>query len=170
MKTGTEARAEQVANSTTVTPAVTTYRIVQLAERGIGVLNAKDQVAFTEFTADRRVAKYYDGHTIRNLGTLGGTNAEVAGLNDKGEIAGHSNVDDSALFHAFRWTRTTGLVALGTPAGAVETLASDINNSGDVIGTANFGTPERPARAVLWRRGAGPFDLGLDRGVSTFLK
>lgn len=167
MKTGTEARSAPGEGLAAEAAAANSWRIVQLAERGTGVLNARDQVAFTEFAAGRRIAKFFDGKVIRELGTLGGQNAEVGGINDKGEVTGFSQLA-SGVQHAFRWSRNGGMIDLGTLPGALESFGSDINNGGDVIGTA--ANPGDPLRAVLWRRGAGPLDLRVERGVQSFLE
>lgn len=57
------------------------------------------------------------------------------------------------------------MVDLGMLPGTVDARASDINSKGEVVGIASFADPATPARAVLWRPGSAPLDLGLDRGV-----
>lgn len=143
------------------------YRVIQLSNVPSFPfdLNARDQVAFTEITAAARIAKFYDGNTVRELGTLGGAIAEAVAASDAAQVAGHSNFNDTELFHAFRWSRETGMVDMGTLPGTVESRANDINFDGEVIGTAHFADPATPSRLVIWRPGSGPLDLGLERGV-----
>lgn len=166
MKTSTnESRAVPAAPA--LHPATPRYRVIQLSSVSSFPfdLNARDQVAFTEIAGTTRTARFYDGSTVRNLGTLGGANAEAVAVGDASHVAGHSNFDATELFHAFRWTRDTGLADLGTLPGTVESRAIDVNVDGDVVGSAHFADPETPARLVLWRPGGAGQDLGLEHGV-----
>jgi len=166
MKTSTNASRLRPAEPA-VRPASPQYRVIQLSDvTSFPVdLNARDQVSFTEIIGTARIAKFYDGSTVRDLGTLGGANAEAVALSDSALVGGHSNFGATELFHAFRWSRETGMVDLGTLPGTVESRAHDINFEGEVIGAAHFADPARPSRLVLWRPGSGPLDLGLERGV-----
>ncbi|NHZ66748.1 hypothetical protein [Massilia genomosp. 1] len=69
-------------------------------------INGKGQVAFTEDVGnDRTMARFYDGKTFSNLGTLGGAGSFVNALNDVGQITGGSNFSpESTDTHAYRWT------------------------------------------------------------------
>jgi probable HAF family extracellular repeat protein len=153
-------------------PAASRYRVVQLSNLLSFPfdLNARDQVAFTEIAGDERNAKFYDGRMVLDLGTLGGPNAEAVALNDVPQVAGHSNFDQSGLFHAYRWSRETGMVDLGTLPGTVDSQANDINGKGEVVGVASFADPATPSRGVLWRPGSPPLDLGVDRGIFQGMK
>ncbi len=149
-------------------PPPASYRVIVLSDRPRGSfeLNEVDQVAFSELgdTGQLR-AKLLDGNRILDLGTLGGATAEADTVNNVAQVAGRSSFDETGLFHAYRWSRDTGMVDLGTLPQAMESEAHDINNMGEVVGLATFGSADVPPRGVLWRPGAGPLDLGLDRGV-----
>ena len=100
-----------------------------------------------------------DGH-FRDLGTLGGTSAIVGGfgggvpgggaINNRGQVAGTSNLSGDANWHPYLWSegRMTDLGTLGGPNGE----AYWINNNGDVVGRADV-AGGNAHRAFLWRRG-----------------
>ena len=78
------------------------------------------------------------------------------GTNNRGQVVGHSLLPDNATFHAFLWTRETGMQDLGTLPGDVYSLAIHHNDRGEVVGAsldANFNL-----HAVLWENGT-PVDL-----------
>jgi probable HAF family extracellular repeat protein len=92
---------------------------------------------------------------VTDLGTLGGTgqgNGIFAhAINSQGQAVGYSDLRGNANFHAFLWTRATGMQDLGTLTGDVNSLANALNDAGDVVGVsldANF----KP-RAFLWENG-----------------
>jgi probable HAF family extracellular repeat protein len=98
----------------------------------------------------------WDHGTMIDLGTLGGTDANVGPnptlvINNKGQVAGTSNLAGDVNFHAFLWDRGT-LLDLGTLGGHLST-AYWINDAGDVVGGAT--TPGDPCcgHAALWRKG-----------------
>ena len=95
----------------------------------------------------------WDHGTMIDLGTLGGTNANVGSLalviNNKGQVAGTSNLAGDVKFHAFLWDRGT-LLDLGTLGGSFSTTFW-INDAGDVVGWAAT-TGDKFAHAALWRK------------------
>ena len=95
----------------------------------------------------------WDHGTMIDLGTLGGTNANVGSLalviNNKGQVAGTSNLAGDVNFHAFLWDRGT-LLDLGTLGGSFSTTFW-INDAGDVVGWAAT-TGDKFAHAALWRK------------------
>jgi probable HAF family extracellular repeat protein len=96
----------------------------------------------------------WDHGKMIDLGTLGGTNANVGSLalviNNKGQVAGTSNLAGDINFHAFLWDRGT-LLDLGTLGGSFSTTFW-INDAGDVVGWAAT-TGDQFAHAALWRNG-----------------
>jgi probable HAF family extracellular repeat protein len=73
------------------------------------------------------------------------------GINNRGQVIGVSDLAGDATFHAFLWTRATGMDDLCTLSGDVASSASGMNDEGEVVGLsldANFN-----GRAFLWRRG-----------------
>ncbi|MBD8529668.1 MULTISPECIES: PKD domain-containing protein [unclassified Massilia] len=140
-------------------PVATTYRVVPLAPNGFPAgINSKGQVAFTSFDGDAPRAWFYDGSTVRNLGTFGGSAAVANALNELGQVAGTAATTDGT-FHAFRWSRPTGLVDLNPP-GVGNATGLDINNKGQVAGTARFTPPSPLSRAFRWSPSTGMVDLG----------
>jgi probable HAF family extracellular repeat protein len=91
-----------------------------------------------------------------DLGNLGGTTGVAGGnvawnLNNRGQIIGVSDLVGDTTFHAFLWTKTTGMKDLGTLPGDIYSQASGINDEGDIVGLSldqNFN-----GRAFLWRNG-----------------
>ena len=92
-----------------------------------------------------------EGVVLRDLGTLGGSQAEAVAVNDAGMVVGWSHTD-SGEEHAFAWTTGGGIRDLG-PGRAV-----DVNASGQVL--VNGG-----GRVRLWSGAAGSRDLGEGDGV-----
>ncbi len=92
---------------------------------------------------------------LRDLGDFGAEPAYAADINERGDIAGsagHAADSPRAHMHAFIH-RSDRLLDLGifNAAGAGSSLASAINDGGEVVGTAFGGAGE--ARAFLWRDG-----------------
>lgn len=81
------------------------------------------------------------------------------GVNNSGQVVG-ANLNN----HAVVWTATTGAVEIGTLGGNAS-LASDINSSGEITGTAL--TPSGLQRAFLWTPRKGMLDLGTLTGAVT---
>src|SRR6516225_9538922 len=97
----------------------------------------------------------WDHGTMIDLGTLGGTDANVGPsptlvINNKGQVAGTSNLPGDVNFHAFLRDRGT-LLDLGTLGGHFST-AYWINDAGDVVGGATT-SGDPPGHAALWRKG-----------------
>lgn len=175
--TGGTTTAEASATTTTASamkapPVKTIYRIVHLSPSATGGLDINDsgQVAFTEDVGNNRtMARFYDGTTFRNLGTLGGASSFVNALNDLGQIVGGSNFSlTSTDTHAYRWTAETGMVSLHFPPNNVATSAAfDINNRGQVAGFLPFSGPVlEPLHATRWSPENVPLDLGTLNGPS----
>jgi len=91
-----------------------------------------------------------------DLGNLGGQTGQAGGnialdINNQGQVVGNSDLPGDTTFHAFLWTRRTGMQDLGTLSGDVASLSISINDAGSVIGAsldANFNP-----RAFLWEKG-----------------
>jgi probable HAF family extracellular repeat protein len=91
-----------------------------------------------------------------DLGNLGGQTGQAGGnialdINNLGQVVGNSDLQGDTTFHAFLWTRKTGMRDLGTLSGDVASLSISINDAGAVVGAsldANFNP-----RAFLWEEG-----------------
>jgi len=91
-----------------------------------------------------------------DLGNLGGQTGQAGGniaynINNQGQVVGNSDLPGDTTFHAFLWTRKTGMQDLGTLSGDVASVSISINDAGSVIGAsldANFNP-----RAFLWEKG-----------------
>ena len=73
---------------------------------------------------------------------------DPSAINDAGEIVGHSTFDGQT--RAVIWSESA-ITPLDLPSGASASSATDINESGDVVGSAWFEPQGRGA--VLWRDG-----------------
>lgn len=148
----------------------TTYRVINLGTGELmyfPAINDSGQVAFSlnNDPAPTR-AFFYDGTSILDIGTLGGSQAIAIGVNNAGQVAGGSLRHGDARFgHAFLWSRSTGMMDLG----ALGTLGSStigINNWGQVAG--NSPAPDGRPHAFRWSRAQGMVDIGLFPGDSFF--
>jgi probable HAF family extracellular repeat protein len=143
-------------------PARTTYRVINLgAGDPIAVaINARGQVAFSlsiDLTSPVH-AMFYDGRTIRDIGTLGDAFARITGLNNSGQIAGVSRTLGGNI-RSFIWSRTLGMIDMGTVPGANQTWEPVINNHGVMSGYST-GDPLPVSHAFRWTLAAGMEDLG----------
>jgi probable HAF family extracellular repeat protein len=144
------------------------YRIIQLDPHNAAApprINNRDQVAFSVPNAagTTAAAKFYDGHTVYDIGTSGGTLSLALALNDHGQVAGASTLPDGVI-HAFVWSRRSGIVDIGPSGpGAGESAANDLNNRGQVVG---YAVRNGHTFAFLWSRQTGLVDIGTPVGAS----
>src|SRR5215470_11099745 len=86
-------------------------------------------------------------YTVTDLGVLKGTN-ESSGfwLNNLGQVVGCSDMQTPQGYpctgtvagqHAFLWSKSTGMVDLGTLPGGTISGAVGINDAGSVVGYSN---------------------------------
>lgn len=142
--------------------ARTTYRVINL---GAGypvatVINASGQVAYslsTDLSSPVR-ALFYDGSAIQDIGTLGSTFARVTGMNNAGQIAGVSH-NIAGDIHSFVWSRTGGMIDVGTLPGANTTWEPAINKHAVVTGYST-GDPLPYPKAFRWTLSSGIEDIG----------
>ena len=93
-----------------------------------------------------------DGSSF-DLGNLGGTFNAPSAINDRGDVAGASQLSDGSL-HAYIWKRSTGMHDLGTLPGdflSAVTCCRTLNDNGQAVGIS---VGEYGPRAVLWENNA----------------
>ena len=91
-----------------------------------------------------------------NLGNLGGQTGQAGGniafgINNQDQVVGNSDLPGDTTFHAFLWTKRTGMQDLGTLSGDVASLSISINDAGTIVG-ASLDASFNP-RAFLWEKG-----------------
>lgn len=86
-------------------------------------------------------------YTITNLGTLRPGSARVHDINSLGQAVGASGFPHGADTHAFFWSKKGGMRDLGVFAGGDYSIASAINDAGQVVGTSNS---QDNMHAFLW--------------------
>jgi probable HAF family extracellular repeat protein len=98
------------------------------------------------------------GYVVEDLGTLPGDASAVAwAINARGDVVGWSNGPNGT--RAFLYTDSGGIVELPGLPDRPRTVARDINDAGDIVGSANAGGTDL-GHAVLWANGAPARDLG----------
>ena len=99
-----------------------------------------------------RPAAAQPAYVVEDLGVLAGDSSSVAwGINANGDVVGWSM--GPAGTRAFVFTTAGGMTALpGLPLRS-KTVARDINDAGDIVGSANAGGVDL-GHAVLWRSGS----------------
>jgi probable HAF family extracellular repeat protein len=75
-----------------------------------------------------------DNGVATDLGTLGGSQAIAASLNEAGQIAGMSSINAAGDYHAFSWTNGV-MTDLGGSSGSGFNLAFSINDFGEAAGS-----------------------------------
>jgi probable HAF family extracellular repeat protein len=81
-------------------------------------------------------------YCVTNLASLGGTNSKGNSVNDRGWVAGYSNLPGNQSRHAALWVRD-GLQDLGTLGGPNSNVAWPVKNTnGLVTGISQTATPE----------------------------
>ncbi|WP_409269114.1 hypothetical protein [Massilia sp. BHUDP2] len=150
----------------------TMYRVINLRpsgeslQAGIGMFNARNQLAFSTGTGGLIRGWFYDGSTLVDIGSLNGRTTQVTDLNDAGQVVGAGFIRDvgtpeapGEIYHAFIWSRARGMRDLGTLGGDGYSNANAINNLGQVVGNAY--APDGRLHAFLWSPREGMRDLGL---------
>jgi probable HAF family extracellular repeat protein len=132
-----------------------------------GLLNARGEVSgFSYMNSTPNPATGFptshpflwrNGHMI-DLGTLGGTFAGVAALNNRSQVIGASNLADDQTSHPFLWQRGKMMDLSMDSVGGSPYTANAINDAGQIIGAAAF--PDNPYDAYVWQNGVVR-DLGV---------
>ena len=99
----------------------------------------------------------WDGSTMMDLGTLGGTFGNPTALNNRGQVIGFSNLSGDNSLHPFLWDQGKLIDLYTSTVGGNPITANAINDAGDILGAAAF--PGQPSDAYLSRHGVAT-DLG----------
>ena len=97
---------------------------------------------------------------MQDLGTLGGVNGSPVALNDRGEVAGQSDLKGDAAYHPFLWSAGK-MIDLGT-LGGTNGFPYAMNNAGHVVGSADL-SANNVHHGFLWRD-RKMIDLGVAKG------
>ena len=154
------------------------YAVTDLGTLGGTGISAEDlnnagQVVGQAGTTDGfNHAFLWENGTMIDLGTLGGSSSVAAGINDLGQVVGYASLPD-ATNHAFLVTPQGGvwfqdsdldgrndfMIDLGTLNGSTYSVATDINNAGQVVGYSE-------GYVFLWDTVNGMTDLGVPLGFT----
>lgn len=133
-----------------------------LTEAGVSFtitgINNSDQIVGTtrrDFLSGTSKGYLFSNGQVTDLGSLGGPATAAHAVNDAGQVAGYSSLNDWD-YHAFIY-QNGSMRDLGTPAGGSASGAFDINSSGQVVGEWVDGNLRK--RAFLYD-GAAMRDLG----------
>ena len=88
---------------------------------------------------------------MQDLGTLGGTRATAARVNNRGQAVGNSNLAGDRVRHPYLWDRNRGMQDLGT-LGGDSGYANWVDDQGDVVGAANL-PGSQVSHGFLWTHG-----------------
>jgi probable HAF family extracellular repeat protein len=132
-------------------------------------INARGEVAGSSFTdstpnpmtgVPTQDPFLWEGGTMIDLGSLGGTLGYPNNLNNRGEVVGQMNLAGDLTYHPFLWDRGV-LKDLGT-FGGDKGFADSINDAGEVVGRADL-PGSQVHHAFLWKKGKMT-DLGIPPG------
>jgi probable HAF family extracellular repeat protein len=139
----------------------------------LGIFNARAINNNRQVTGLRGIdaVLWEDGETT-TLGNLGGFIINVCCINDSGQVAGTSYIDQQASsYHAFLWDRNHGMLDLGPTGGHSFSEADGLNNEGQVVGWMLAETGG--LRAFLYRSGVmqslgtlGSGDVSVATGIN----
>jgi len=138
---GTILGADTVPANSPANTTVTRYTVTDLGTLGGGSMvedinNSGQAVGYSYSAGGILHAVLFSNGTVTDLGTLGGTYSKVMSINDSGQAAGSSFGPGDAYEHAALFSKgtVTDLGSLGYTS-----WGYDINNSGQVVGTADYG-------------------------------
>src|SRR5438552_2711196 len=97
-------------------------------------------------------------YQYKNLGSLGKGSTQATALNSSGQVVGSSK-NLNRVIHAFLWSLQDGIQDLGTLPGMRTSIASGINDGGQVVGCSE--TADGSSRRVFsWTVADGMEDVG----------
>ena len=113
------------------------------AINNVGWIAGRSDISWAGINPPHHAAAW-NGLTVLDLGTLGGANSGAEGMNDLCQVAGASQTGDSDpdFDHAFLWLPApayglpVGMNDLGTLPETSQSIAWNINGSGEVVGAS----------------------------------
>jgi len=120
---------------------------------GVSLTNTSANSPTGSFTHD---PFFWEDGKMVDIGTLGGTSGGPWYMNAHGQVVGASNLAGDQFNHAFLWDRENGLTDLGTLPGASNSVATWINEAGEIVGAGDFNSG---TNSILWKNGQ-IIDLG----------
>ena len=115
-------------------------------------MNRKVAFALTTLALLLAASAQAQSYSIIDLGTLKLGSARVHDINSLGQVVGASGAPHGSGTRAFFWSRKTGMVDLASLPGGDYSVASAINDSGQVVGTSNS---QNGIRAFIWTAAQG---------------
>ncbi|HEY6967678.1 MAG TPA: HAF repeat-containing protein [Candidatus Angelobacter sp.] len=104
-------------------------------------------------------AVLWNGSSVKDLGTLGGTRSEAHGINSSTQVVGVA--DTKTGHHAFLWANGGPMQDLGTLPGDLNSRADHINDHGAVVGASES---FKGVRAFYWTSSGGMQEIGVLQG------
>lgn len=99
---------------------------------------------------------------MTDLGSMGHDEAAVNFINDSDEAAGSTYDFSTRLARPFFWSRRTGTLPIPAQSTFGDTIVTDMNKRGEVVGMTDVSGTERP---YLWSRSRGLALLPVGTGV-----
>jgi probable HAF family extracellular repeat protein len=131
----------------------------------IGNMNGKVVFALAALALLLARSSQGQSYKLTDMGTLPAGSARVHDINSLGQAVGVSGAPHGSSSHAFFWSQKTGMRDLASLPGGDYSVASAINDSGQVVGTSNS---RRGMHAFLWTAAIGLKQLpGLSATDST---
>lgn len=123
-----------------------------------GGVNDSGQVVGFSSTGSQTPVFYWNGSTMKSLGTLGGTSAKFYEyINNNGQISGNSDIagTDEAFYAA---NSSSSLVAITLGAAGSSSTAKAMNANGQVVGTSATSTNSYQQAFIY--SGGSPVNMG----------
>jgi len=111
-------------------------------------------------------AALWQNGAMQNLGTLGGNSSIAYTINNKGQVAGGSDITGNITEHAFLWQIGSPMLDLGTLPEGSSSCAYGINDNGQVAVNSDYGGSDNNIGAFLWQSGSPIQVLGTLRGIN----